>query len=62
MFHFTESVLEKAVLEYLGSLKWDIQFGPEIAPGESGAEHGDYREVLLAGRLRPCAPSSHTIF
>ena len=52
MSHFTESVLEEAVLEYLGSLNWDILFGPEIAPGEPGAERGDYRDVLLTGRLR----------
>jgi len=52
MSHFTESVLEEAVLEYLGSLNWDILFGPEIAPGEPGAERSDYRDVLLTGRLR----------
>jgi len=34
MPRFTESVLEEAVLEYLASLKWNVQFGPEIAPGE----------------------------
>jgi len=49
MTAFTESVLEEAVLEYLASLKWDVLFGPEIAPGESAAERSDYREVLLAG-------------
>jgi type I restriction enzyme R subunit len=52
MSHFTESVLEEAVLEYLASLGWQVLFGPEIAPGEPAAERGDYREVLLAGRLR----------
>jgi type I restriction enzyme R subunit len=52
MSKFTESILEEAVLEYLASLGWQVVFGPEIAPGELKAEREDYREVLLAGRLR----------
>jgi type I restriction enzyme R subunit len=51
MTSFTESVLEEAVLETLASLGWQVVFGPEIAPGEPAAERGEYREVLLAGRL-----------
>jgi hypothetical protein len=47
MTHFTESVLEEAVLEYLGSLKWDVLFGPEIAPGEPAL-----RDVLLPRLIR----------
>jgi type I restriction enzyme R subunit len=48
---FTESILEEAVLEYMGSLTWEVLFGPEIAPGEPGAERSEYREVLLNSRL-----------
>jgi type I restriction enzyme, R subunit len=47
-----ESGLELAVLELLGRLGWSIEHGPGIAPGEPRAERLDYREVVLAGRLR----------
>jgi len=49
---FTESILEEATIDYLLSQKWQVRFGPEIAPSEPDAEREDYREVLLAGRLR----------
>ncbi|HLO97595.1 MAG TPA: type I restriction endonuclease, partial [Fimbriimonas sp.] len=52
MNKLTESVVEDAALAWLEELGWSIMHGPEIAPGEVGAERNDYREVLLSGRLR----------
>jgi type I restriction enzyme, R subunit len=52
MTKFTESHVEEAALAWLESLGWFVVHGPEIAPGEHGAERADYREVILAGRLR----------
>jgi type I restriction enzyme R subunit len=48
----TESDLELLVLETLQSVEWDLKYGPDIAPDEPAAEREDYREVVLAGRLR----------
>ena len=48
----TESDLELVVLEYLQTQGWTLIYGPEIAPGEPNSERSDYRDVLLAGRLR----------
>ena len=48
----TESDLEFLVLEFLKSEGWAVVFGPDIAPGEPGAERTDYRDVVLEGRLR----------
>ena len=48
----TESDLEFLVLEFLKSEGWGVVFGPDIAPGEPGAERTDYRDVVLVGRLR----------
>jgi type I restriction enzyme R subunit len=48
---FAESVVEKAALDWLEGLGWHIVHGPEIAPGEAGAERADYRSVVLDGRL-----------
>ncbi len=48
----TESDLELLVLEFLQGLGWSLVYGPDIAPGEAGAERSDYRDVVLAGRLR----------
>jgi type I restriction enzyme R subunit len=47
-----EAGLEAVVLHLLGELGWSVRYGPEIAPGELAAERGDYREVVLIGRLR----------
>jgi type I restriction enzyme, R subunit len=51
---FTESTVEDAALEWLGTLGYDIEHGPEIAHGEPGAERVDegYRDVVLDARLR----------
>ena len=48
----TESDLELLVLEYLKSEGWILLYGPELAPGEIGAERTDYRDPVLRGRLR----------
>ncbi|PZS03118.1 MAG: hypothetical protein DLM56_10140 [Pseudonocardiales bacterium] len=47
-----ESGLELAVLDLLSRLGWSVEHGPDIAPGELRAQRPDYREVVLAGRLR----------
>src|SRR5262249_26297582 len=47
-----EAGLEAVVLGLLDRLGWSARYGPEIAPGELAAERGDYREVVLTGRLR----------
>ena len=52
MNNFTESHVEDAALDWLAGLGWFVVHGPEIAPGEIGAERTDYRDVVLSGRLR----------
>lgn len=47
----TEDALEQWVLEILQEFGWTPVHGPDIAPGELGAERADYREVVLNGRL-----------
>ena len=51
---FTESEVEDAGLEWLGSLGYQIKHGPEIAYDQPDAERSDptYADVVLAGRLR----------
>ena len=49
---FTESEVEDAALEWLGSLGWKVVHGPGIAPHAAGAERTDYSEVVLEHRLR----------
>ncbi len=49
---FTESVVEEAALAWLEGAGWQIRNGAEIAPGEPAAERNDYRQVVLAQRLR----------
>jgi len=51
-FNFTESEVESAALAWLESLGYTIKHGPEIAPGEPGAERQDYSQVILEDRLR----------
>lgn len=48
----TEAGLEHVVLEYLVSVGWKLVYGPDVAPGEPGAERADYRDVVLDGRMR----------
>ncbi len=49
---FTESVVEDAALAWLGELGFAVLHGPEIAPGELGAERTSLGEGLLPKRLR----------
>lgn len=51
MARLTESVVEEAALGWIAALGYAIAHGPEIAPGELGAERGDYG-LLLEDRLR----------
>ena len=50
-YHFNESELEQAVLEYFQELYYDIQLGPEISPGGAYPERDDYDQVILQDRL-----------
>ncbi len=49
---FTESTVEHAALDWLKALGVSIASGPDIAPGEVGAERDDYGQVVLERRLR----------
>ena len=49
---YDENVAEQALLEWLGTLGYEILHGPDIGPGEPAEERADYREPLLRGRLR----------
>lgn len=48
----TESIVEEAALSWFGELGYAIGLGPEIAPGEPGAERDSFAEVVLVERLR----------
>ena len=52
MPNFTESEVEDAALEWLGSLRWEVAHGPNIAPHAESSERADYSEVVLEHRLR----------
>ncbi|WP_313451360.1 type I restriction endonuclease subunit R [Brevibacterium casei] len=52
MTPFNENVVEQAALEYFAELGYHRVHGPDIAPGESGAERESYEDVVLWGRLR----------
>ena len=47
-----EDTVEQAAIDWFKALGYDYVLGPEIAPGEPGAERASYGEVLLKGRLR----------
>lgn len=49
---FSESIIEEAALDWFRSLGYATLSGPDIAPGEMGAERETYQEVILAARLR----------
>ncbi len=52
MSTFNENVVEQAALEYFAELGYRRVHGPDIAPGEPGAERESYEDVVLWGRLR----------
>lgn len=52
MSTFNENVIEQAALEYFAELGYRRVHGPDMAPGEPGAERESYEEVELWGRLR----------
>ncbi len=49
---FNESTSELASLEWLKDLGYSVAFGPDLAPGEPGAERDSFSDVVLIGRLR----------
>jgi type I restriction enzyme, R subunit len=49
---FSESVVENAALDWLEALDWHVAHGPDIAPDTLAGERDNYREVVLAQRLR----------
>jgi hypothetical protein len=48
----SESIVEDAALEWFGELGYAVGRGPQLAPGEPGAERDSFGEVVLVGRLR----------
>lgn len=52
MTPLNEAIVELAALEWLTEIGYQTRFGPDIAPGERGAERASYDDVLLLGRLR----------
>jgi type I restriction enzyme R subunit len=47
-----ESIIEEITLSWFKELGYAVVHGPEIAPGEPGAERDSYGDVVLVGRLR----------
>lgn len=52
MSAFNENTVELAALEYFAELGYRTLHGPDIAPGEPGAQRDSFEEVFLWGRLR----------
>ena len=52
MTRLAESDVERAALDWLAGIGWDVARGPEIAPGGPGAERADHGAVVLERRLR----------
>ncbi len=52
MSGFLEAAVEEVALGWLAAVGWQVQHGPEIAPGTLLAERSDYGEVLLSQKLR----------
>ena len=48
----TEADVERATLDWLSDLGWQLAHGPDIAPYTSAAERDDYGQVVLERRLR----------
>ncbi len=49
---FNESMLEESVIELLQSMGYNYAFGPDISPGGDWEERKDYKEVILAIRVK----------
>lgn len=49
---FNESTVEEAALNWFSELGYGIANGPDLAPGEPGAERDSFSDVILIGRLR----------
>ncbi len=65
-----ESTVEAAGMDWFAELGWTVAHGPDLAPGESGAERtlspalsrgerGSYGDVVLVGRLREAIRRLH---
>jgi type I restriction enzyme R subunit len=52
MSRLDESTVEQSALNWLQEIGWQVALGAEIAPDQPRAERDDYREVILAQRLR----------
>ncbi len=48
----TEDQLEQECLGWLADVGWQYRHGPELAPDGAFPERDNYRQVVLAGRLR----------
>ena len=46
-----ESTVEAATITWFAEMGYAVAHGPDIAPGEAGAERGSFADVVLAGRL-----------
>lgn len=49
---FNESTVEEAALSWFKELGYGIAYGPNLAPGEAGAERASFDQVALVERLR----------
>ena len=47
-----DTLTEQPVIEWLKEMGYDYEFGPDLAPGQILGERDDFREVILAGRLK----------
>ena len=47
MTTIAESDVERAALDWLTSLGWQVAHGPDIAPGTPNAEYGGYGLAML---------------
>lgn len=48
----SESTIESATLDWLGSLGYFVGQGPDFSPGGAGSERDAFTYVVLVGRLR----------
>jgi len=48
-----DTLAEQPAIEWFRELGYEYVFGPDISPGGSSVERGDFTEVVLKGRLTP---------